>query len=208
MNNLTVLDNPIVKRDITILRNKLTTEEGFRTALARIAFALSIEITKTFDMKTIKVETPLETTDGYELSKQIVIVPILRAGLSMVEPFLKMMPNAKVGHIGLQRDEETLQPVDYYFKAPKALDKSKTIVVDPMLATGGSASAAFTYLKEKGANDLVFASIIAAPEGYEKMKIDHPDVPVFTASLDRELNEKGYIVPGLGDAGDRNYGTF
>ncbi len=208
MKNLHIVQNPIVKRDITYLRNKETKEYQFRLALKRIAYSLAIEISKNFDLMEVEVETPLEKTVGYKLSKQIVLVPVLRAGLSFVDSFLEMIPSAKVGHIGLARDEKTLQPIEYYFKTPSNLDVSQTIVLDPMLATGGSASAAITYLKEKGANDITFAGLIAAPEGVERLQNDHPDVQIYIAALDRELNEHGYILPGLGDAGDRTYGTL
>ncbi|MCB9207116.1 MAG: uracil phosphoribosyltransferase [Ignavibacteriales bacterium] len=208
MKNLTVVSNPLILRDITYLRNKETKEYQFRLALRRIAYALAIEISKEFEMIEFDVETPLEITKGYNLKKQIVLVPVLRAGLSLVNSFIEMIPNAKVGHIGLQRDEKTLKPVDYYYKAPKNLDISKVIVLDPMLATGGSSSAAFTFLKNKGAVDCVMASLIASPEGIEKLSSDHPDVPIYTAMLDRELNENGFILPGLGDAGDRTFGTL
>lgn len=208
MKNLKVVSNPLISRDITYLRNKETKEYQFRSALRRIAYALAIEISNEFELREFDVETPLETTRGYNLSKQIVLVPVLRAGLSLVNSFIEMIPNAKVGHIGLQRDEETLKPVDYYYKAPKNLDVSKIIVLDPMLATGGSSSAAFSFLKNKGAVDCVMASIIASPEGVEKLSSDHPDVPIYTAMLDRELNKNGYILPGLGDAGDRTFGTL
>ncbi|MBI9073064.1 MAG: uracil phosphoribosyltransferase [Melioribacteraceae bacterium] len=208
MSSLTVVDNPLVKRDITILRNHKTEEYQFRLALRRIAYALVNEISKDFTLKEIEVETPLEVTKGYDIAHQTVLVPVLRAGLSMVNSFIEMIPNAKVGHIGLQRDEETLQPIDYYYKAPKNLEISKTIVIDPMLATGGSGSAAISFLKNKEANDIIFACLIASPEGIARIRKDHPDVPIYTAVVDRELNEQGYILPGLGDAGDRTYGTF
>lgn len=208
MKNLTIVSNPLILRDITYLRNKETKEYQFRLALRRIAYSLAIEISNEFELREFEVETPLEITKGYNLSKQIVLVPVLRAGLSLVNSFIEMIPSAKVGHIGLQRNEETLKPVDYYYKAPKDLDKSKVIVLDPMLATGGSSSAAFTFLKDRGAVDCVMASLIASPEGVEKLTNDHPDVPIYTAMLDRELNENGYILPGLGDAGDRTFGTL
>ena len=208
MKNLTLVENPLVKRDITILRNKLTEEYDFRLALKRISYSLVTEISKDFVIEEIDVETPLEFTTGHKIKHQIVLVPVLRAGLSMVSAFIEMIPHAKVGHIGLQRDEQTLKPVDYYYKTPKNLDISKVIVLDPMLATGGSASAAFSYLKERGARDCTLACLIAAPEGVKKMGEDHADVKVFTASFDRELNSVGYILPGLGDAGDRTFGTL
>ncbi len=208
MKNLTIVDNPLVKRDITYLRDKNTKEYQFRLALRRIAYSLAIEISNNFKLNEIKVESPLEVTTGYKLAQQIVLVPVLRAGLSFVNSFVEMIPNARVGHIGLKRDEKTLQPIEYYYKTPSHLNVSKVIILDPMLATGGSASAAVSFLKERGANDIVFAGLIAAPEGVKKLNSDHPDVPIFIASLDRELNEKGYILPGLGDAGDRTFGTL
>ena len=208
MKNLTVVENPLVKRDMTYLRNKETKEYQFRLALRRISYALVNEISNKFELKEIEVETPLEVTKGFKLARQIVLVPVLRAGLSMVTAFIEMIPDAKVGHIGIQRDEETLQPVDYYYKTPKNLDQSKVIVLDPMLATGGSASAALAFLKDRGANDLIMACLIAAPKGVEKLEQDHPEIPVFTAAIDRELNSNGYILPGLGDAGDRTFGTL
>ncbi|MGK9476630.1 uracil phosphoribosyltransferase [Melioribacter sp. OK-6-Me] len=208
MKNLTIVDNPLVKRDITILRNKDTDPPNFRAALDRISYSIAIEISKNFQLDEIKVVTPLETTTGYKLQKQVVLIPVLRAGLSMVNSFLDMIPDAKVGHIGLQRNEKTLMPEDYYYKTPKEIATSITIVLDPMLATGGSATAAFKYLKERNAGEAYLACLIAAPEGVKKMEEEHPDVKIFTAALDRELNEVGYIVPGLGDAGDRTFGTF
>jgi uracil phosphoribosyltransferase len=208
MNNFFLVENPLIKRDITYLRNKETKEYQFRLALRRIAYSLVSEISKKFELEEIEVETPLETTKGYKITKQIVLVPVLRAGLSLVNSFIDMIPDAKVGHIGLQRDEETLQPVDYYYKTPRDLNQSKVIVLDPMLATGGSASAALSFLKERGANDLIFCCLISAPEGVKKLMKDHPEVPIYTAAYDRELNENGFILPGLGDAGDRTYGTL
>ena len=174
----------------------------------RVSYAIAIEIGKGIELIEYDIQTPLEITKGHKLKRQIVLVPVLRAGLSMVSSFLEMIPDAKVGHIGLQRDEKTLEPIDYYYKTPKNLDESLTILLDPMLATGGSAVASFKYLKEKGAINCVLACLIAAPEGVEKMYIEHPEVPIFTAALDRQLNEHGFIMPGLGDAGDRTFGTF
>ena len=208
MKNLTIIDNPLIKRDMTYLRNLETREYQFRLAVRRIAYILASEISKEFSTMEIEVETPLEITKGHKLAKQIVLVPVLRAGLSLVNSFIEMIPQAKVGHIGLQRDEETLQPVDYYYKAPNHLDISTVIILDPMLATGGSASAAAQFLKDRGARELIMASLIASPEGIRKMEADHPDVNIYTAVLDRELNDNGYILPGLGDAGDRTFGTL
>lgn len=208
MSNLILLDNPLVKRDVTILRDKTTPPEGFRSALSRVSYALAIEIGKMLSLIEYDVQTPLEITKGYKLGKQVVLVPVLRAGLSMVSSFLQMIPDANVGHIGLQRDEKTLEPIDYYYKTPKELESSFTILLDPMLATGGSAVASFNYLKKRGASHCILACLIAAPEGVEKMQKEHPEVPVFTAALDRQLSSVGYILPGLGDAGDRTFGTF
>ncbi len=208
MKKLIIVDNPLVKRDVTILRDKETDPNGFRLALDRVTHSIAIEISKSFDLTEFEVETPLEKTIGYKFSKQVILVPVLRAGLSMVSSFLEMIPDAKVGHIGLQRDEKTLQPIDYYYKTPKNLDESITIVLDPMLATGGSAVASFNSLKQKGAKKCILACLIAAPEGVEKMNSEHPDVAIYTAALDRQLNSVGYILPGLGDAGDRNFGTL
>jgi len=208
MKKIIVVDNPLVKRDVTILRDKETDPNGFRLALHRVSHSIAIEISKSFDLTEFEVETPLEKTKGYKFSKQIILVPVLRAGLSMVSSFLDMIPDAKVGHIGLQRDEKTLLPIDYYYKTPKNLSESVTIVLDPMLATGGSAVASFNSLKEKGAKKCILACLIAAPEGVEKMNREHPDIEIYTAALDRQLNSVGYILPGLGDAGDRNFGTL
>jgi uracil phosphoribosyltransferase len=208
MKNFTLIENPFVKRDLTILRDKNTNSAGFRAALDRISYSIAIEICKNFDLMEYKIETPLEETTGYKLSKQIVLIPVLRAGLSMVHSFLHMIPDAGVGHIGLQRDEKTLQPIDYYYKTPKNLEQSITILLDPMLATGGSAVASFNSLKQKGVGKCILACLIAAPEGIKKMQIEHPDIEIYSASLDRELSPIGYILPGLGDAGDRTFGTL
>lgn len=208
MKNLTVVSNPLVKRDVTILRDRSTEPPAFRAALSRVSYAIAIEIGKSIEIIEHDVQTPLEITKGFRLKHQVVLVPVLRAGLSMVSSFLEMIPDAKVGHIGLQRDEKTLEPVDYYYKTPKNLDTSLTILLDPMLATGGSAVASFNYLKKKGARNCVLACLIAAPEGVEKMNSEHPEVPIYTAALDRQLNDQGFIMPGLGDAGDRTFGTF
>lgn len=208
MNNFNLVENPLIKRDVTYLRDKETKEYQFRLALRRIAYSLASEVSKNFDVEEIEVETPLEITKGYKIVKQIVLVPVLRAGLSLVNSFVEMIPNAKVGHIGIQRDEHTLLPIEYYYKTPKDLNQSKVIILDPMLATGGSASAAISFLKKRGANDILFCCLIAAPEGIKKLSNDHPEIPIYTAALDRELNENGFILPGLGDAGDRTYGTL
>jgi uracil phosphoribosyltransferase len=208
MKNFILVENPLVKRDITILRDKNTDSAGFSAALDRVSFSIAIEISKTFDLLEYKVETPLEETRGFKLSKQIVIIPVLRAGLNMVHSFLQLIPDARVGHIGLQRDEITLKPIDYYYKTPKNLEQSITVLLDPMLATGGSAVASFNSLKQKGVGKCILACLIAAPEGIKKMNEEHPDIDIYSASLDRELSPTGYILPGLGDAGDRTFGTL
>lgn len=206
--NFILLDHPLIKKDITILRDVNTQSEAFRSAVRRIASLLAVEISKNLKVTKLKVRSPLEVTTGYELAQQVVLVPVLRAGLGMVGGFLDIVPDAKVGHIGLQRDEETLKPKQYYYKTPKNLKSSIVILLDPMLATGGSSSQAITNLKKRGSKECMFACIVASPEGLYRMKKDHPDVKIFGAALDRGLNERGYIIPGLGDAGDRTFGTL
>jgi uracil phosphoribosyltransferase len=179
----------------------------FRNVMKRLSSLMVFEVTKDLSISKLQVETPLEVADGYELKDEIVLVPILRAGLGMVDAFLEFLPEARVGHIGLYRDEETLKPVDYYFKFPQNLGDSLVILLDPMLATGGSATAAVSYLKERGAKNIRVVSLISAPEGIKKLTTEHPDVKLYTAVVDRQLNSKGFILPGLGDAGDRIFGT-
>ncbi len=205
--NLSIIEHPLIKRDLTFLRDKNTPSSTFRSVLRRLTSLMAFEVTRDLDLITKEVETPLEVTQGHALKDDIVLVPILRAGLGMVDAFLELIPEAKVGHIGLYRDEETLKPVDYYFKFPKNLDKSVTIILDPMLATGGSVCAAVSYLKERGAKKIKVVSLIAAPEGIAKLTSEHPDVKIYIAVLDRQLNQRGFILPGLGDAGDRIFGT-
>ena len=206
--NFNLIDHPLVKRDVTILRDASTRPEIFRAAVKRISNILAVEICKDLPVKTIDIETPLEKTTGHMLTHEIVLVPLLRAGLGMVSGFLEIIPDAKVGHIGLQRDETTLQPVEYYYKTPKNIDLAKVLLIDPMLATGGSAAEAINYLKKRGVKNLIFACLVAAPEGINRLLAAHPDVAVYGAAIDRELNNKGYILPGLGDAGDRTFGTL
>ena len=208
MNNSTVVSNNLVLRDITYLRDKDTPQRDFRNALDRIAYSLCIAMSGHIKMRDVEVETPLEVTKGKKIATPVVLVPILRAGLSMGNAFLQLLPQAKMGHIGIKRNEETLEPIEYYYKTPKDLEHSLVIILDPMLATGGSVSAAIKFLKTNGAKHIILASIIAAPEGVKRILNDHPDVAIYTASLDKGLNEKGYIVPGLGDAGDRVFGTL
>ncbi len=206
--NFNLIDHPLVKRDITVLRDVNTEPEAFRAAVKRISNILAVEICKDVLLKSVDVKTPLEKTAGYKLLNEIVLVPVLRAGLGMVNGFLEIVPDAKVGHIGLQRDESTLQPIEYYYKTPKNINEAKVILIDPMLATGGSASEAINYLKNRGVKNLIFACLVAAPEGITKLLKDHPDIKIYGAVIDRELNRKGYILPGLGDAGDRTFGTL
>ena len=206
--NFFLVQHPVIKRDVTILRDKNTDSETFRAALQRVSNILAVELSKEFRLTETEVETPLEKTQGAKLTHDIILVPVLRAGLGMVNGFLQIIPEAKVGHIGLQRDEETLKPIEYYYKVPKHLETAEVVMLDPMLATGGSASEALKYLKKRGATKLVFACLVAAPEGIDKIKSEHPDVKIYAAALDRQLNSKGYILPGLGDAGDRTFGTL
>lgn len=206
--NFFLLDHPLVKKDVTVLRDVKTQSEAFRSAVRRLSSLLAVEITKNLKVKKINVKSPLEATVGYKLDQQVVLVPVLRAGLGMVGGFLDIVPDAKVGHIGLQRDEETLLPKQYYYKTPKNLKSSIVILLDPMLATGGSSSQAISNLKKRGSKKCMFACIVASPEGLNRMKKDHPDVKIYCAALDRELNHRGYILPGLGDAGDRTFGTL
>ncbi len=207
MKNLTIINHPLVKRDLTLLRDKKTPSNLFRSVLRRTASLMAYEVTKDLRLRQFTVATPLEKTAGYVVSDPIILIPILRAGLGLVGGFVEVIPDARVGHIGLYRDEETLKPVDYYLKFPKKLGGSLSLVLDPMLATGGSAAAAVSYLKKKGAKKIRFVSLVAAPEGVKKLTKAHPDVKIYTCSLDRKLNSKGYILPGLGDAGDRIFGT-
>jgi uracil phosphoribosyltransferase len=206
--NFFLMDHPLVKKDITVLRDKNTKSETFRAAVTRISNILAVEISKYFHLSEAEVETPLEITNGYHLANEVVLVPVLRAGLGMVNGFLQIIPDAKVGHIGLERDEKTLKPNHYYFKTPLSMPQSNVILLDPMLATGGSSSAAIDFLKNQGTKDFAFACVLAAPEGVKRLETDHPDVKIYGAALDRQLNEKGYILPGLGDSGDRTFGTL
>jgi uracil phosphoribosyltransferase len=206
-NNLTVIDHPLVQRDVSILRDRETPNHQFRNVLSRVAGMMAFEVTKDFELQKFSLQTPLEKTSGYKLKDDIVIVPILRAGLGMVEGFMTVLPDARVGHVGLYRDEETLEPVDYYSKFPKTLTKSLVLLIDPMLATGGSAKAALTFLKNKGAKNIRLVCLVASPAGIKIVQKNHSDVHIFCAVVDRGLNDRGYILPGLGDAGDRVFGT-
>ena len=206
--NVCVLDHPLIRHKLAIIRNKDTNTKQFREVVSELATLMAYEAFKEVPTVEIDVETPLEVTKQTVIKENsIAIVPILRAGLGMVDGILSLFPTAKVGHIGLYRDEETLEPQEYYCKLPVAIEDKVVMVVDPMLATGGSASDAITMLKKRGCTKIKLLSIIAAPEGVKKVAEDHPDVEVFISTLDRCLNEHGYILPGLGDAGDRIFGT-
>ncbi len=206
--NLTVIDHPLVRHKLAILRDKRTPSKLFRELVDEIISLMVYELTADLDEEEVEVETPLETMTGHRLKgKKPVVVPVLRAGLGMVDGVLRVMPSARVGHIGMARDEVSLRPGEYYFKVPAHLDRRPVLVVDPMLATGGSAAAAIDGLKERGATRIRFTCLVAAPEGVEALAAAHPEVRIFAAALDRELNEHGYILPGLGDAGDRLFGT-
>ncbi|MEQ8179575.1 MAG: uracil phosphoribosyltransferase [Amphiplicatus sp.] len=205
---LTIIDHPLVKHKLTVLRDKATTTGQFRQVLREVSLLLAYEVTKDLDLGETEIETPLEKGMFPSLEgKKLCFVSILRAGNGLLDGMLDLVPSARVGHVGLYRDPKTLEAIEYYFKVPAELGERQVIVVDPMLATGHSASAALTRLKRAGAKRIKFMCLLAAPEGVACLAADHPDVPVFTAALDRGLNEKGYILPGLGDAGDRIYGT-
>jgi len=202
-----ILNHSLIKHKITNIRKIETKTKDFYQNVNEIAGLMAYEITREFPLKEIEIETPICKTIQYEIARDVVIVPILRAGLGMVDGIRSMIPTAKVGFIGLFRNEETLEPVEYYAKFPSNIDEAIVLVVDPMLATGGSASAAIKMLKKRGAKDIRFVGLVAAPEGVKCIQQDHPDVEVYLAALDEKLNEKGYIVPGLGDCGDRLFGT-
>lgn len=203
-----VIDHPLVCHKIGLMRDKNTSSKDFRDLVQEVAGLMVYEITRQLPLEEVEIETPLEKTRVLTLSgKKLAIVPVLRAGLGMVEGILKLVPNAKVGHIGLYRDPETLQPVDYYCKLPKDISDRDIFVVDPMLATGGSAVAAVSHIKKVGGKRISLVSLLSAPEGIEKFHEVHPDVDIYTAAVDSHLNDHGYIVPGLGDAGDRLFGT-
>jgi uracil phosphoribosyltransferase len=206
--HLTIVEHPLVQHKLTLMRDKETSTKSFRQLLREISHLLAYEVTRELPMTTVEVETPLTGMRAPAIAgKKLALVSILRAGNGLLDGILDLIPNARVGFVGLYRDPETLQPVKYYFKVPDALEDRLTIVVDPMLATGNSSVAAIDMLKEAGASNIRFLCLLAAPEGVERMKQAHPDVPIVTAALDSHLNDHGYIVPGLGDAGDRMYGT-
>jgi uracil phosphoribosyltransferase len=206
--NLTVLGHPLIQHKLTLLRDRSTSTRDFKQLVNEIAMLMAYEVTKDLATEPVEIETPLERMTGQQVAgKKLTLVPILRAGLGMVEGIAQLIPSARVGHIGMYRDHDSLEPIDYYFKIPGGEEERDFIILDPMLATGGSAVAAVTALRRAGARRIRFLCIVSAPEGVTRMLGAHPDVPVYTASLDRQLNEKGYILPGLGDAGDRLFGT-
>lgn len=204
---LTVLDHPLITHKLAVMRSINTGTKDFRQNLDEIAGLMAYEISRDLPLAKIRVETPMQITESYELAKSVVLIPILRAGLGMVNGILNLIPTAKVGHVGMYRNEETLEPQQYYAKFPPNMPDSVVMVLDPMLATGGSASAAITILKEKGAKTIKLVCLVGVPEGVARIEKDHPDVHIVLAALDEKLNEIGYIVPGLGDAGDRIFGT-
>lgn len=203
-NNVTRIKHPVINRDLTILRDVNTNTDQFRAALKRIAVILAYHALKELPLKTFEVETPVEKTTGYDIDQDVMVVPILRAGLGLSDALLQFIPDAKVGHLGMYRDENTHTPVDYYSNIPDGVEEDMVLVVDPMLATGGSAHDALTFM---GAQHLRFVSLICAPEGLKKLEQEHPDVHTITAAIDEKLNDDAFIVPGLGDAGDRYFGT-
>ncbi len=208
MSKVCVFDHPLIQHKLSILRDETTSVKEFRELVSEIAMLMCYEATRDLPLKEVDVKTPVAVAKCKRISgKKLAIVPILRAGLGMVDGMVSMMPNVKVGHIGLFRDPQTLEPVKYYFKMPADIEERDVIVVDPMLATGGSASAAITFLKQDGVKHIKLMCIIGAPEGVKRMQEDHPDVDIYVAALDDHLNDHGYIVPGLGDAGDRIFGT-
>ena len=207
MMQVTVVDHPLIKQKITKMRAEHTSSRDFRECLDEIAMLMTYEVARNLPLQEVEVATPVAKTTGYKVAGDIFVVPILRAGLGLLTGVLKMIPDARVGFIGLYRDEETLKPIEYYCKLPADSSERDIFVVDPMLATGGSAEAAITMLKQKGVKNIRFMCIIAAPEGVKKLQEVHPDVDIYIGALDDHLNDHGYIVPGLGDAGDRIFGT-
>ena len=208
MGRVHVCDHPLIQHKLTFIRDEHTKTKDFKQLVDEVAMLMAYEITRNLPLETVKVKTPVAIAEGKVISgKMLGLVPILRAGLGMVEGILKLHPTAKVGHIGLYRDPETLKPVEYYLKLPTDVQERELIVIDPMLATGGSAIAAIHSLKEKGCNSIKLMCLVAAPEGIKAMEQAHPDVDIYVAAIDDSLDKHGYIVPGLGDAGDRLFGT-
>ena len=208
MSTVHVFDHPLIQHKLTIMRDKNTGVKEFRELLEEISMLMMFEVTRDLPLEEVEIETPVCKTKSNKLAgRKLAVVPILRAGLGMVDGMLNMIPAAKVGHIGLYRNEETLEPVEYYCKLPADSTEREIVVIDPMLATGGSASAAINFIKKRGCTHIRLMNLIAAPEGVARVQADHPDVDIYVAAMDEKLNEHGYIVPGLGDAGDRLFGT-
>ena len=207
MKHVTVIAHPLVQHNLTRLRDARTQPQEFRRLLGEIAALMTYEATRTLGVKKVSVRTPLEKTTGVQLEKEVVLVPVLRAGLGMLEPILELIPHARVGFLGLKREETTLRAHFYHKSLPKKLERCEVILIDPMLATGGSAVAALDFLSEQGAKKTRLVSLVAAPEGIRRVRKSYPVLPIFTAAIDRQLNGVGYILPGLGDAGDRLFGT-
>lgn len=208
MGKVVVLDHPLIKHKLTFIRDKNTGSKEFRELVKEVSMLLAYEVTRDLPLEEIEIQTPLIKMKSQVISgKKLGLVPILRAGLGMVDGMLSLLPAARVGHVGLYRDPKTLKPVEYYCKLPKDIEDRELIVLDPMLATGGSATAAIEFLKERGSNSMKLVCLIAAPEGIEVVQKAHPEVDIYVASIDERLNENAYIVPGLGDAGDRLFGT-
>ena len=205
--NVILLDHPVIQTKLTELRDFSADHRKFRALLDEIAGLMVYEVTRDWPTKPRPVQTPLERTTGNVLARQVTLVPILRAGLGMADGVLKLLPEARLGHLGVYRDEKTLEPVSYYQKLPPDIASTEVLLIDPMLATGGSGSAAASYLKNAGVTSMKFVCLVAAPEGIQNFHRQHAEVPIYCAAIDRELNEKGYILPGLGDAGDRTFGT-
>ena len=203
----TVLKHPLIEHKLSILRNRDTDNKLFRETLNELSYLIVYEITRDLALRPVRIQTPLAPCDGHQLGEQVLLVPVLRAGLGMVEGILNLIPSAKVGHIGVYRDESTLRPIEYYFKLPPNAESMRVFLLDPMLATGGSLAYSIDLLKAKGVQRITVVSIISAPEGLDALRAAHPDVQIYTAMLDQCLNENGYILPGLGDCGDRIFGT-
>ena len=204
---LVVFNHPLMNHKLSLIRDEKTGTKDFRQTLSEIGMLMAYEVTRDFPQKEVEVKTPVALAKCHTLAKEVVIVPILRAGLGMVDGITALIPTAKVGHLGLYRDEETLEPREYYAKFPSVITEASVLLVDPMLATGGSVVHAINVLKKYGVKDITYVGLVGAPEGVKKVQSEHPDVDIFLAALDEKLNEKGYIVPGLGDCGDRIFGT-
>ena len=207
MSKVTIFNHPLIHHKLSIIRDENTNTKDFRQSVNEIANLMAFEATRNLPLKEVKTKTPISLATTYMLDCEVVIVPILRAGTGMLDGLLQVIPNAKIGHIGLYRNEETLEPVKYYYKMPKDISNREVLILDPMLATGGAAADTIKCLKEDGVKKIKFLSIISAPEGIKKLNEEYPDVELYTAAIDEKLNEHGYILPGLGDAGDRIFGT-